>query len=250
MNKKIQLVSLKSMRKQAQSSFVSDNPDLSATGIDIATQLGLTGLVKGYGMIPGLFSESKNLAKATAQKKIREKLEKIVAREKFDIRRHLPGRVEMLQPSQAAVDFSPFGRKRGIAYLSSKGHPGVHAHELGHILGPKFFVGNIPVLTQLGGIGAGLLSVFNTEDKEKAKRDAIISSALTGLTHLPREIDASARGFSLLSKLQRRDPSNIALRLPSRLKTFIGLPSYALATLAPYLSFKFRENAGVFDNKS
>lgn len=198
----------------------------------------------GYtkGVLAPMASLSKNVAHAAEQQKIVEELVQQMKDKGYSVNSVRPDfamRGKATMPHHAGVNL--FGN---AAYIPKNTSPGVVAHELGHILGPRL-LGKIQIP---GKVGGGIMSIASLmrSDKEKAKRDASIASGILGATLLPSEIDASIRGYKALGAL---DKSKGALRPAllsrlSRLRSFAGLPTYALATAAPLLTYKLRDTFG------
>lgn len=129
-----------------------------------------------------------------------------------------------------------------VVGLHKNTHPGIIAHELGHIRAPAF-LGKMQPIGALGSFGLNIKSLLNTSDRDVAKRDAYLSSAVLGASLLPSEIDASVRGYKLMNSLKNKLP------LRHRLMAAIGLPTYIAGSLAPALTYKIREKMNLFNDK-
>lgn len=139
-----------------------------------------------------------------------------------------------VQPAGAAADV--YDKK---VYLHPKSHPSIVAHEMGHALGPKWLTGmRLP-----GFVGSGLMNLKSllSSDKDTAQRDALISSGILAAGTLPSELDASIKGFRELSKLPTK------MGFGSKVKAFVGLPTYAAGAAVPYLTYLLRDKLNVFD---
>jgi hypothetical protein len=198
---------------------------------------------KGYfGLVNPLMRQSKNVARSAEQQKIVEELIQQMKNKGYtvdDYRRDLASRGKPTMPHHAAVNL--FNNQ---AYIPKNTNPGIAAHELGHILGPKI-LGKIQFPGKIGGSIMSLSSLFR-QDKEKAKRDASIASGILGATLLPSEIDASIRGYKALGALDKTKGAlrpELLSRL-SRLRSFAGLPTYTIAAMAPLLTYKLRDTFG------
>lgn len=194
-----------------------------------------------------LTSQSKDLAEATEQQKIVKELLDQIRGKGYTVSSEHPlmlAQLKETRPLHAAVDL--FNNK---AFIPKDSNPGTVAHELGHILGPKL-LGKIQFPGKIGGSLAYIASLFRS-DKDKAKRDSLIASGILGATLLPSEIDASIRGYKALGALDKTKGvlrPQLLSRL-SRMRSFAGLPTYALATMAPFMTYKLREGFGSFENK-
>ena len=118
-------------------------------------------------------------------------------------------------------------------------HPGIYAHELGHVLQGRKTQTLTNLLPKVLGNYASLPTAIS-QDQDTAKNFALAGSALNGVT-LANEIDASTRGF--------RSLRGTGLSNMSKLRSFIGLPTYALSAAVPWLTYKAREAAGAFNKK-
>lgn len=226
-------------------SFAGQHPILSSLGLQGAGAAGASLLSSIYGS-SGIFNgAAPDTSKGQAQSKVKDVLEKLMRKNNFSPRSYFPGSMNPVAPRHSRMELPHAGR-RGVAYLSPKGHPAVHAHEFGHMKAPNNLLSGGKIMHGLGSL-AGFTSLFRT-DKETAKRDAIAGSALSAAGLMPAEIDASARGFGAMGRINKMKGMP-HMGLGSRLKTFAGLPSYALMSALPYLVYKMRESAGVFDNK-
>ncbi len=137
------------------------------------------------------------------------------------------------------------GREPGGAHYDSttgkinlsKGQagPGLLAHELGHKAGPK-------ALIPARGIGMALsnLATFGalSSPDQDGSRGSAIAGTVAGAGTLASEIDASARGYKML-----RGAGSGKLRA---LKSFLGVPTYALMAGLPALAYEVKRRSGGF----
>jgi len=226
--------------KKEEPKFGEKHPIVATVLAALAPDLVNKVYVKG--VAEPMTSLSKNVAQATEQQKIVEELVQQIQDKGYWVRSTRPdmdARGKATMPHHAGVNL--FSNQ---AHIPKNTNPGTVAHELGHILGPKL-LGKIQVPGKIGG-GIMSISAILRSDKEKAKRDASIASGILGATLLPSEIDASIRGYKALGAL---DKSKGALRPAllsrlSRLRSFAGLPTYALVSVAPLLTYKLRDTFG------
>lgn len=143
----------------------------------------------------------------------------------------------MSKPIKGPLDaaYNSFTNTVGV---SRDAHPGIFAHEAGHAKGTQNFMWSNILGKNLGSL-ASLYALFGTRDKSTADTAAMVSGGLMAAGTLPSEIDASRLGFSMLRKLPFKD----------RIKSFVGLPTYLLAALVPYLSVQAKDYMGGFNQK-
>ncbi len=111
--------------------------------------------------------------------------------------------------------------------------PGLLAHELGHAEGSKALIGsNLIGKTALPYFMSGTLLADN---KDKAKNWAT-ASLLPAAGLMASELDASRRGYRMMRGLG-------AGRMKS-LTSFAGIPTYALSSSIPWLSYWLKSGAG------
>lgn len=226
-----------------QPSFGQEHPFISNIGAILAPELASRAY---FPVVSKLVSQSKNADKAQAQQKIVEELLEQIKGKGYSVHSENPAmaaRGKASKPIHAGVNLF-----NNSAYIPEGSNPGVVAHELGHILGPKW-LGKLQLPGKIGGGLASISAIFRS-DKDKAKRDSLIASGILGTTLLPSEIDASIRGYKVLGSLDKTKGAlrpQLLSRL-SRMRSFAGLPTYALAAIAPFMSYKLREGFGSFEN--
>lgn len=117
--------------------------------------------------------------------------------------------------------------------------PAVLAHELGHKQGPKSLLPARGIGQALSNLAA--FGVLAAPDQETSRNMAIAGSVASTAT-LASELDASMRGYKLL---------RVAGSSKARaLKAFIGLPTYALMSGIPALSYAAKKHSGGFNPPS
>lgn len=235
-------------KKKADNNFAQQHtvaaPLLASVGVDLGTKL----LNTAYGAIPGVFSRSKNTALRGQEDKLHRIFERIAELNGYKVSIRQPGAFNPASAAGAAIIPKYFKHRfSGTAVFPREASPAILAHELGHIKQPSI-LNRVRAPAMYGAIIPNISSLFNSTDKDTAKRDALISSGMIAGGLLPSEIDASIRGYNTLSRINNKRPME-ALSLLRRLRTFAGLPSYALAAAAPFLTYKLREGMGTFDPK-
>lgn len=130
-----------------------------------------------------------------------------------------PGREGIIDPS--------------IAYNTRFKTPGILAHELGHHTGGKLMTR----ANQFGRMasGIGTLGALTATDENTSRNRAMAGSA-SFLPTLISEFDASRRGAKIMKNL----------KLPGRMKAFVGLPTYAMMAGAPMLAHYGKKYLGGF----
>lgn len=129
---------------------------------------------------------------------------------------------------------------------------GITAHELGHAKqysNPKYrkYMGKLAMGSRLlSGSGLGILAPILSDNEQDAKKSSAIASAV-GAPVLAEEIHASFKGSQMLSKQKGFSKLTKAKKLIHLMKPFAGLPSYVLATVAPYLVYKYMKKKGKYE---
>jgi hypothetical protein len=123
----------------------------------------------------------------------------------------------------------PFGRHAD---------PAVLAHEMGHAHGGKALGWANAIGKYVGGLGAGITGFAATN--EGSQNGANIGTAGLGVTMLS-ELDASRRGYRMMR--------NHGHNRTSSLRSFVGIPTYALSMAAPQLLHSIKERMGGFDKQ-
>jgi hypothetical protein len=120
-----------------------------------------------------------------------------------------------------------------IAYNTRFKTPGILAHELGHHTGGKLMAR----ANQFGRVasGIGTLGALTATDENTSRNRAMTGSA-SFLPTLISEFDASRRGAQIMKNL----------KLPGRMKAFVGLPTYAIMAGAPMLAHYGKKYLGGF----
>lgn len=117
-------------------------------------------------------------------------------------------------------------------------NPGILAHEMGHLKHPSWMLKKPLVYATRLGAPAGLYGAMMTDNENTSLGIAGAGSALSaGL--LGTELDASRRGFSMLRGMGSG-------RLAAA-KAFVGVPTYAAATVSPLIAHFLRKHLGAFD---
>jgi hypothetical protein len=149
--------------------------------------------------------------------------------------RRWKARIERNLAEGAPAYFDP---SAGEIAMKSNIKPEIYAHELGHAVGPQWM--GKPWTRYLGmlgpgyGMGLGLLS----PDKDISNLWAAAGAATT-LPMLASELDASWRGSKILKDLGHKGLG--------RFKSFLGVPTYAMATASPFLGVQAKDYFGGYD---
>jgi hypothetical protein len=115
---------------------------------------------------------------------------------------------------------------------------GTAAHELGHAKQSPAWLN----ARQLGMLGPGLTPwyIAGTRDEDRA-RNAAIAGGLAGVPMVANEANASARGYSVLRRMGKS--------MPTSMRAFGGVPSYAALLAAPYLTYSIKKHFGGYKAK-
>lgn len=156
-------------------------------------------------------------------------------------------------------DMSPFGASyhpRTNTVNSPKGNYGFLAHELGHAEQYKnpLYRKTVAPLSKLGRIagGFGALAPIFTDNEQEAKRNSIIAGAMQVPT-LVEEIDASRRGSRILNNQIKNKPVAMGTKAGKlgqalmKMRPYVGVPTYALAAMTPYLLYKYYKSRGMYE---
>ena len=135
---------------------------------------------------------------------------------------------------------------------------GITAHELGHAEQYKnpLYRKTIAPLSRIGRAAGqlGVLAPILTDNEQEARRNSLIASAMQVPT-LIEEVDASRRGSRLLTKELMKKPvaaGNQASKVAStlmKLRPFVGVPTYLLTAMAPYLIYKYMKGRGLYEGE-
>lgn len=140
-----------------------------------------------------------------------------------------------------------FGKNIGVVRAAPHAHPGILAHELGHLRQGKTDVGLFNAAPKaLGNIGF-LASLFQNNEADSALASGA-SAIMHGVT-LQSELSASAKGRRMLLDTMAAMPTrpqSSTMRRVGR-SPFAGVPTYALAAAAPILTHLTRKHFGAFD---
>jgi hypothetical protein len=129
---------------------------------------------------------------------------------------------------------------------------GITAHELGHAKqykSPKYrkFMAPLAMTSRLATLGGlGVLAPTLMDNEQDAQKASIIASAI-GTPVLAEEIHASFKGSQMLSKQKGFAKLTKVKKLLHLMKPFAGLPTYVLATVAPYLVYKYMKKKGKYE---
>lgn len=255
------------MQQQHDSAYVK------AMGAQMLGQMGLTG---GYGLASGLFRDSGIMGKRQYASSVKE----LAATERRWKLLHKA--MKSVRPGVADADFIRW--EQGPAYdpinhrvqwhknLPSEG---ILAHELGHAtqgmnLGNplrKVLAMRLPMMA--GGIG-GLLGTLGTTDEDKARKIAILGTALGGGV-VGNEMHASYRGSKVLHEAMKnfsgkdkrmhftpgfkhhaaalKKNPGLLRKLWALKSPWIGVPTYLAAATAPLQAHGLMKWFGGYDNK-
>ena len=207
---------------------------LAGAGAGMATDLGV-GLVNNkYIDAVGGHKADGSMAHATANDYVRN----ILSNKGIGVSSNRPG-----SDFSANIDLNRepmkagFDPMRNMVYAADNAHPGTLAHEAGHALGP----GALTAANIGGKFGAGiagLYSLFGTRDKDTADTASLAAGGIHALGTLPSEIDASRRGFNMLHGLPFKD----------KIHSYMGVPTYLLASIAPYLAVQLKNALGGYNS--
>jgi len=133
-------------------------------------------------------------------------------------------------------------------------NPGILAHELGHAKQFNKPGRGMKLLNMMQGptralqmTGLTSLPQMFIDDEKTAGQAAGIGTAL-GAPVLAHEIDASRRGRNLLKKAAKK--SGTKLSFIKSLAPYKGVPTYLLAAMMPYLSYKYLKNSGAYKKEN
>lgn len=147
---------------------------------------------------------------------------------------------EVMKPTQSGIGEDLFGN---TTLMSPKEiHPGILAHEAGHIARGKATTKWLNTTPKMLGMLASLGSLF-TNDEDKSLVASGAASALGGVTLLD-EILASRKGSEMLQQAHALRRPNTPMRMGTRMSPYIGLPSYALNAAMPMLLHEVRKRSG------
>lgn len=263
-------------RSELQQLAADQQHDSAWTKAFLTQPLGQMGLAGGYGLASGLFRDSGIMGKGPYASR-RKELSATRRRWK-----HLHKAMKSVRPGVADVDW--IGWEKGPAYdpvnhrvqwhkrLPSEG---ILAHELGHAtqgmnLGNplrKVLAMRLPMMA--GGLG-GVLGTLGTTDEDKARKIAILGTALGGGV-VGNELHASYRGSKILHEAMKdfsgkdksmhftpsfkrhaaalkKNPS-LLRKLWALKSPWIGVPTYLAAATAPLQAHGLMKAFGGYDNK-
>jgi len=162
---------------------------------------------------------------------------------------------------KAPFDLSAFGaayHPRSNTVNAPKGNYGFLAHELGHAEQYKnpLYRKTLAPFSAAGRIAAqfGVLAPILTDNEQEARRNSIVAGAMQVPT-LIEEIDASRRGSNILKKQMASKPAVLGTKTSKlgqalmRLRPFVGLPTYAMAAMTPYLIYQYMKNRGLYEGE-
>lgn len=136
---------------------------------------------------------------------------------------------------------------KNIIRMETSNDAATLAHEAGHAMqtGKGFdSFAKLPIsfkLRMLGmGGGFGSLGAAVSRDERYGLGSGIAGSAMMAPT-VANELDASLKGFKALTRAAPRMP------LPNRLRTFVGLPTYAVAAAAPMATYGIKKLLGGYN---
>ena len=174
---------------------------------------------------------------------------KTMANKPWWMQASMPGMGPHFDPSTNTVNVSTkFGHRPGNY------DPSMVAHELGHAQ-----------QYNKGGRGMKLLNMAQTparlammsgltsfpqmfiDDEKTAGQAAAIGTAM-GAPVVAHEIDASRKGRNLLKKAAQK--SGTKLSFLKSLAPYKGVPTYLLAAMMPYLSYKYLKSKGAYKKEN
>jgi len=218
--------------------------------------------------VPGLGIGGANLLYMTQMGKMAGKnkgLASALAREakridpRLKINYSNPNNMFYAMGAKPPFDMSAFGAfydSRNNMVNVPKGNYGFLAHELGHAEQYRnpLYRKTLAPLSSIGRVAGkyGLLAPIFTDNEQEAKRNALIAGGLQVPT-LIEEVDASRRGSRILNDQIKNKPVAMGTKTSklgqalTRLRPFVGLPTYALAAISPYLLYKYYKSRGMYE---
>tara|TARA_R100000742_G_C4241988_1_gene61522 strand:+ start:13 stop:771 length:759 start_codon:yes stop_codon:yes gene_type:complete len=227
---------------------------------------GIVGSTVGYGLQMGkLGGQNKTLATALMNEAMRKDPRLKISNFSLNpLYKSLTGK-------NMPFDYDPF-----LASYNPKTHTvnaprknyGILAHELGHAEQYKnpLYRKTVAPLSKFGRIAGqfGALAPVFTDNEEEARRNAKIAGVMQ-IPTLVEEFDASRRGSRILSdqmaknKLKPAIAGKNAIRTAkkvsplvgamSKLRPFVGMPTYLLTAAAPYLIYKYMKSRGLYEGE-
>lgn len=187
------------------------------------------------GLIRSLFSPKSDGSAAHAS--FTDKIKNIVTNAGFGAHEKLHPAIERTKPFADGYHSAADMVNKNI-YVPKGTHPGIWAHEAGHVVGSPLHH-EAQLLGKLGGGLGAFKALWLDKHKDEAENSAMWAGLLQGAGTLPSEIDASARGFKMLK----------GMPLKSRMMAGVGLPTYAIGTLLPYLGVQVKDYLGGYSKR-
>lgn len=219
---------------------------------DMLDQLKATGVIAGTGIVSSGVGGAPTLYTLHSKKPLNDTENKLLTAIKNHIKKknvvgvgENPALTGLQEKLMGPHTFKPYNSNKPFITPDSFKHPAIAAHEYGHAIGNVMKKPAMYAISKMLSSAAPTTAMLIAPKNETVAQVASVAAPILGLPMLKEEIGASYRGSKVLENLAKRN--RLKLSRLSKLKPFMGVPSYIALLAAPSLGYGALKSTGFYD---